>query len=138
VADVTAVVVNALQAHDFSVLTVNEKIGVVTTDWKDVTPRYAITEILKGLAEGLGAEPEERVCRMRITVTIDKQARVIKLKPIKQERWRESEPWRNSLLSEEDEKLLNSIAEEILKALGRPDLSINWDYSGFKKRARKM
>lgn len=122
ISDITAAAAVALQNHEFSIAVINDNIGVVTTNWKDVKPTEIKT--LEGVSSVLGALSGEKLqrrtgWRMMVTITVDKQTRKIKLKPIKQIESKYG-GWNNAKLNEAEEKMLNQIQNEILNAINAP------------------
>ena len=63
--DITAAAVVALQEHEYSVSTVNDRIGIVNTDWKDITS--VGSKLLQASLTGTISHT-----RMKITITVNK------------------------------------------------------------------
>jgi len=118
ISDITAAAALALQNHEFSIATVNDNIGVVTTNWKDVKPTS------QKVFEAFSSRRSS--WRMMITVAIDKQTKQINLKPIKQINSGYGS-WDNAKLGEDEKNMLNEILKEILTAINAPTTPITWE-----------
>lgn len=95
--DVVAATSVVLQERDFPIMTVNENIGVIVTDWKKTSYNS----------------------RMKLTITTDIQNRKVNLKPFKQEFNKKDGSWSDDLfLADDDQRKLNSLIEEICKRIG--------------------
>jgi hypothetical protein len=118
ISDITAAAALALQNHEFSIATVNDNIGVVTTNWKDVKPTS------QKVFEAFSSRRSS--WRMMITVAIDKQTKQINIKPIKQINSGYGS-WDNAKLGADEKNMLTEILKEILTAINAEAAPITWE-----------
>jgi hypothetical protein len=123
VSDITAAAIVTLQNHEFSTATVNDNIGLVTTHWRDVKPTGI--KVLEAFSS-LSNPPVKQTWRMMITMTVDKQTRQIRLKPIKQIE-STTGGWNNAKLGDEEREMLDKIVNGILSAINAPATLVEWD-----------
>ena len=105
--DVVAAVTTVLPEYGYTVSTVNEKIGVVSTDWKEEAPGgfiFATTSV-----------------RRKISVTVDRETMKIKMQVIKQKKEKPlfgKEPiWMDEKLSRKDEEVIREMLSKMGKLL---------------------
>lgn len=115
--DIVAAAAVALQEQEYPVMTVNDRIGLVTTDWKDITSTGS--QIAQALLVGRVAHT-----RMKVTITVDKTTRRVNLKPLKQAQ-NGYGGWGNAKLSDGDFKKLNIVITRLRETVGMPE-SVVW------------
>jgi len=108
--DIVAASVVALQEQEYPVTVVNENIGLVTTDWKNLTSKGS--EIAQALLSGKVSHS-----RMKITITVNRQKRQINLKPLKQYESGYG-AWQNQKLSDGDYKKIDELVNRICDITG--------------------
>ena len=105
--DVVAAVTTVLPEYGYTVSTVNEKIGMVSTDWKEEAPGgviFATTPV-----------------RRKISVSVDRETMKIKMHVIKQRKDKpllgEESMWMDEKLSQKDEEAVQEMLSKIEKLL---------------------
>ena len=119
VSDITASAVIAFQDKGFAIQTVNDNIGLVTTEWKDITSGGEIAaEAVFGILNTLAGDTSNSYTadekRLKLTLIVDKSNNIIRIKPIKQY----TENSRLSPLQDSDKLMLNEITQSILSSVG--------------------
>lgn len=107
--DIVAASISALQDMGFTITVANEKIGLVSTDWKALTSAgsVAFQKILSGSAT---------TRRMKISISIDKRSNLIKLNPMVQEK----DSWgghADKNLGDREKKLAEKVINRICEML---------------------
>lgn len=130
VSDITASAVIAFQDKGFAIQTVNDNIGLVTTEWKDITSKGEITtEAVFGILDVLTGDTSNPYTanqkRFKLTLIVDKSNNIIRIKPIKQY----TKNSRLSPLEDNDKLMLNEITQSILSSVGGT-ASIIWEETG--------
>lgn len=97
--DATATISVVLQDYGYTILVANERIGTVTTDWKQEEKRI----VLWG----------GHLWRTRISVTISSQTNDITMKISKQKYDDDKKLWKEENPGEKDEETLNTILDDI-------------------------
>jgi hypothetical protein len=111
--DMIAAIVSTLQDNGYSINTANEKLGLVTTEYKSLTGGFA-----KGFSMAMAGSADCR--RIKVSCTVDSRTKCIKINPIV-ENIRESvygvgAPSRVNMSDNEQSqimKLSNEIADKI-------------------------
>lgn len=107
--DIVAAAISALQDTGFTIAVANERIGIVSTDWKALTSAGSVVfqKILSGSAT---------TRRMKMTISVTKQSNLIKLNPIVQEK----DSWgghANKNISEKEKKLAEKVINRMCEML---------------------
>lgn len=128
--DIVSAAVVVLQQYDFSVTVVEPDMGLIVTDWRAATTpgEETATAILSAIAysplhPSYGDSGRQRI---KLTLTIDKAAHKIVLKPNKQGSTK-VRGWFEVNLDDGDKRLLQKIAERIVRRIGGRTASIEWD-----------
>ncbi len=128
--DIVSAAVVVLQQYNFTVTVVQPDMGLVVTDWRAATTQGE--EIATTILSALVYAPlhpsygESRRQRIKLTLTVDKAAHKIILKPIKQGSTN-IRGYFEVNLDEGDKRLLQKIADSIVMRIGGRVASIEWD-----------
>lgn len=113
--EIVAASVSVLQDNGFVLNLVNDKVGVVTTEWKSLTSGFA-----QGLSMALGGTASAR--RIKLSISVAANTNTIKIQPFAETAnkslYGQSSTERS--LNEAEQKLVKKIATGILDALKIP------------------
>ncbi|MFH1824973.1 MAG: hypothetical protein ABH873_07110 [Candidatus Firestonebacteria bacterium] len=118
--DVVAASVNILQNEGFTITTANEKLGLITTEWKSLTNETgaAIGKILFGSAENR---------RVKISISVNEKTNLITMNPIVETStsgWVSSTTSSEATMNVNEKKLIDKIAIDIATSLNLDPKSI--------------
>jgi len=115
--DIVAAVVNVLQSRGFTITTANEKLGLITTDWKSLTDAGGA-----GWSKALWGSADYR--RMKISVSVNDKTNLITINPVVGQTTEKSNRLMTSstneseaTMNEGEVKLVNKIVDELMTNL---------------------
>jgi hypothetical protein len=118
--DVVAASVNILQTEGFTINTANEKLGLITTEWKSLTNETGATfnKLLFGSSQNR---------RVKISISVNEKTNTIIMNPVVETAtsgWTSSTGQTEATMNDDEKKLIDKISIDIATSLNLDPNSI--------------